>query len=443
MRSQSTFQVAPFVADVTPRLGDTLVFGLDADSTVAVIEHPLLAKGVVLRDAGGTYVLCALDWMTLGNDAYDLFRARIAQAAGTSPSHVVVHTVQQHTAPGVDINAQRLLDREKDAPRCTNPDFLEAATERVAAAVHGAEWRSVTHVGTSWAAVDRVASSRRIRQPDGTILARYSRANDPAHRMAPEGYIDGFLRTISFCDGEAPLVQMHYYATHPQSYYGDRRVTYDVPGLARERLEQDSGVFQIYFSGCAGDITMGKYNAGTPEDRAALADRLHDAMVRSVNSVSREPPPAERAPAPLQWRTAPVQFPLRSDPAFSEDTNRAVLRDAGASARARVKAALNLAFIERVQAGRPLELSCLALGGIRILHLPGEPFVEYQLWAQRAFPRWFVAVADLCDCAPLYLCTDEAYRDNGGYEQTMSFVDPSELLLKRKMEELITGRPTA
>ena len=71
MGSPSTFQVAPFVADVTPRLGDTLVFGLDADSTVAVIEHPLLAKGVVLRDAGGTYVLCALDWCTLGTDAYE------------------------------------------------------------------------------------------------------------------------------------------------------------------------------------------------------------------------------------------------------------------------------------------------------------------------------------------------------------------------------------
>src|SRR6266567_9142761 len=126
--SQISFQVAPFVADVTPRLGDPLVFGLDPDSAVAGIDHPLLAKGVVLRDAGGTYVLCALDWMCLGNDAYELFRARIARAAGTSSSHVVVHTVQQHTAPGVDINAQRLLDREKDAPRCTNPDFLEAAT---------------------------------------------------------------------------------------------------------------------------------------------------------------------------------------------------------------------------------------------------------------------------------------------------------------------------
>ena len=179
----------------------------------------MLAKGVVLRDAGGTYVLCALDWLGVGNDAYELFRTRIAQAAGTSPSHVVVHTVQQHTAPGMDINAQRLLDGEQDAPRCTNPEFLEAAIERVAAAVQGAEGRSVTHVGTSWAAVDRVASSRRIRQPDGTILARYSRANDPADRMAPEGYIDGFLRTISFCDGEAPVVQMHYYATHPQSNY--------------------------------------------------------------------------------------------------------------------------------------------------------------------------------------------------------------------------------
>src|SRR2546426_427413 len=186
MGSQSPFQVAPFVADVTPRLGDTLVFGLAADPTVAVIEHPLLAKGVVLRDAGGTYVLCALDWCALGNDAYDLFRDRIAQAAGTSPSHVAVHTVQQHTAPGVDINAQRLLDREKDAPRCTTPDSPEAAPGGAAAAVHAAKWRSVPPAGTGGAGVDRAAPPRRIRQPDGTLLARYSRANDPAHRMAPE-----------------------------------------------------------------------------------------------------------------------------------------------------------------------------------------------------------------------------------------------------------------
>src|SRR5262245_35862781 len=97
--SQSSFQVAPFVADVTPRLGDTLVFGLDAHPAAAGIDSPLLAKGVVLRDAGGTYVLCALDWLGVGNDAYDHMRARIAQTAGTSPSRVVVSTVQQHTAP--------------------------------------------------------------------------------------------------------------------------------------------------------------------------------------------------------------------------------------------------------------------------------------------------------------------------------------------------------
>jgi hypothetical protein len=54
-----------------------------------------------------------------------------------------------------------------------------------------------------------------------------------------------------------------------------------------------------------------------------------------------------------------------------------------------------------------------------------------------------LALSAACDSATLYLCTDEAYRDNGGYEQTMSFVDPSELLLQRKMQELITGKPTA
>ena len=71
------------------------------------------------------------------------------------------------------------------------------------------------------------------------------------------------LRTLSFWDGDTPLAALHYYATHPMSYYGDGRVSADFCGLARQKLQdEDPNVFQVYFNGCAGNVTAGKYNDG-------------------------------------------------------------------------------------------------------------------------------------------------------------------------------------
>ena len=88
---------------------------------VSTIEHPLLAKGIVLQDAGGTYVLCSLDLCLLSNRSHAHLRQRLAEAAGTAPLRVALHEVQQHTAPGIDLDVQRLLDAEKQARRPARP----------------------------------------------------------------------------------------------------------------------------------------------------------------------------------------------------------------------------------------------------------------------------------------------------------------------------------
>jgi hypothetical protein len=190
-------------------------------------------------------------------------------------------------------------------------------------------------------------------------------------------------------------------------------------------------VFQVYYTGCGGNVAMGKYNDGKPASRQLLADRVYDAMVRSVNNVKVDPVSS------LGWETTKVHFPPRSDRAFSEEANRKILRDPKAPANSRLQAAMNLACIERIKARRPFELSALAIGSSRILHLPGEPFVEYQFWAQLGRPEVFAAVAGYGDCAMWYVGTDKAYSDRGGYEQTWSFIDPSEQLLKEAMEKLL------
>lgn len=299
------------------------------------------------------------------------------------------------------------------------------------------EFRPFTHVGTNRVKVERVASSRRLRQADGSIIARMSATRESRLQQLPEGRIDPWLRTIAFYDGQTPVAFLHYYATHPQSFYNDGRVTYDVPGIARERLESETGVPQIYFTGCAGDIAMGKYNDGSVEARAELADRLHDAMVKSVAGVSLQPV------SRIGFSSNSVQFSARQDGEFAEAAVRQRVPDKEASNAARIKAASILAWIERSPSERAIRVSCLSIGPARLLNLPGEAFVDYQLWAQQVCPDDFVAVAAYGDCGMWYIPTDRAYNDKGGYEQTWAFAAPLEGPLKNALAELLDAPSAA
>jgi hypothetical protein len=81
----------------------------------------------------------------------------------------------------------------------------------------------------------------------------------------------------------------------------------------------------------------------------------------------------------------------------------------------------------------------LRLGRARILHLPGEPFVEYQLAAKAERPDLFLAVAGYGDYAPWYIGTAIAY-EQGGYETSppASNVGPeSEAILSGAIRKLL------
>jgi hypothetical protein len=71
--------------------------------------------------------------------------------------------------------------------------------------------------------------------------------------------------------------------------------------------------------------------------------------------------------------------------------------------------------LRRCEAGHKIEVSCLKIGRARILHMPGELFVEYQLAAKAKRPDLFVAMAAYGDYGPWYIGTARAY-DEGGYE---------------------------
>jgi hypothetical protein len=113
-----------------------------------------------------------------------------------------------------------------------------------------------------------------------------------------------------------------------------------------------------------------------------------------------------------------------------------VLESSKATKAARGNAAFQLAWLKRRD--RPIDLTCLDLGAALVLHLPGEPFIEYQLAAQQLRQDRFVCVAGYGDGGPGYIPTDKGYLE-GGYEPTVALAEPSEARLRQAMAKLLQG----
>jgi len=145
-------------------------------------------------------------------------------------------------------------------------------------------------------------------------------------------------------------------------------------------------------------------------NRRVLADRLADGMRRAWEETRREPLMASL----VGWSIEPVTLPLSGD--LMEEQLEAQLKEKDARFLA-TGGASRLAWARRCKAGHRLEVSCLRLGRARILHLPGELFVEYQLNAKAKRPDLFVAMAAYGDYGPWYIGTAVAY-EQGGYETT-------------------------
>ncbi len=422
----SGLRLAVFDVEATPPIGSHLAY----DPVTNSWDLGLRARGVVLLGAGAPIVLCAVDWIGIGNEGYDTFRQTLASAAGTEASRVAVHSLHQHDAPDCDFSAERIL---KDAGlEALNYDgtFARQTLQRLDTAIRLAVTRStpVTHLGLGVAKVERVASNRRIPGPDGKIRAvRYTACTDPALRAEPEGIIDPEISLVSFWSSNRPLAVLSYYATHPQSYYRTGIPNPDFPGVARfQRQLAVPGALHVHFNGAGGNIGAGKYNDGSPENRGILAGRLADGMRRAWEATQKEAITA----ADVSWNFEPVALPPGAH--LVEETLLTQLKGRSAAFFLSGGAA-KLAWLRRCQAGRKIDISCLGLGRARLLHLPGELFVEYQLAAKAERPDRFVAMAAYGDYGPGYIGTAEAYT-TGGYE-----TQPSSSHVAPEVEGVLMG----
>ncbi|QDT18846.1 hypothetical protein [Gimesia chilikensis] len=434
---EKTLKVATFAIDITPPIGHPLCYGHIAPAKKVV--DPLSARGMILLGGDQPIVLLALDWVGANNGAQDEWKKALAAAVGTSPDHCAVHCLHQHDAPGVDITAnQRLKENGLDGVMYQEAYLKDVMQRTIEAAQQSLKQaRPVTHVGTGKGKVKQFASNRRILGPDGKVkIVRFSSSRNLAAIKSPEGVIDPYVRLLSLWDGDQPLVVLSYYATHPQSYYGRGGISCDTVGLARGLHEKQlPGALQIHFDGAGGNIGAGKYNNGDPENRPLLAQRLADGMQAAWKSTEKTPVTAQD----VSWSVKPVLLPLRDT--LDEEKLTTILKNPKGRITDRIRAARDLDYLKRTQAGETIDITRLKIGPAQVVHMPGELFVEYQLAAQKMAPEDFVCMAAYGDQGPGYIGTTIAYAQ-GGYETgRVSRTAPEvEDVLMQTLRELVAGK---
>ncbi|GAB5440834.1 MAG: hypothetical protein Fues2KO_11830 [Fuerstiella sp.] len=425
-------RVATFDVDASPPIGSPMAY----DPTKEVTT-PLSARGIVLFSDQKPIVLCALDWLGVANEAHSEFRERLAQAAGTSVDRVCVHTLHQHDAPRCDFTTEAILAEFGHGKKYYDDRFARDVFMRTSEAVRNAVQKAmaVSELGLGEAEVQKVASNRRILGEDGKVkYTRFTACRDPKIRAMPVGTIDPMLKLITFraADGR-DLANLTFYATHPQSYYRTGQANPDFPGLARNAFQSAQKTNAIHFNGAGGNIGAGKWNDGSHENRQVLADRMLTGMQQAADARKFESVDS----TDLRWTSTSVTLPLGKHLVESDLTK--VLSSNDADGGSLKTAAKHLAWLRRTQAGHQIDIGCLAIGDARILFLPGELFVEYQLAAQQMAPDLFVAMAAYGEYGPGYIGTDIAYTQ-GGYESSerASRVSPGvEQVLMNAMEHVL------
>lgn len=428
VKAADTLKVCSFDVDATPPVGTALVY----DKMTNSWDQSLRAKGIILTGAGKPIVLCAIDWIGIANEGYDEFRKAMAEAAGTTPDRVALHALHQHDAPVCDFGAEQWLKKEGMNPLGFEGTFAREVIGRLKVAMTAAlkNAQPVTHIGLGKAEVYKVASNRRILGDDKKVIAsRTSATKDSTVRARPEGLIDPIVSLISFWNNNKPLAVLSYYATHPQSYYRTGVANPDIPGVARFfRQLSVPDALHLHFNGAGGNITVGKYNDGAKENRLLLAERLADGMLRAWQQTKKEKITA----ADVKWESLPVALPIKSSldnlgELLHRETSTFVANNASKQV-----------FMERTKQGKKVDISCLKIGNARMVHLPGECFIEYQLAAKAMRPDLFVTVAAYGDYAPGYIGTAEAYSE-GGYEtgQASAVTAEAEKVLLKAMNQLL------
>lgn len=404
--------------DVTPPIGTPAVYGIA--TFVTEIWDPLYATALVLKEGNEQTVIVGADLCQFLHQPYQDICAAIGQTLGISADRVVLNSSHTHSGPYFNTELQDLLDPY--GLKALDRAYARHAREQiVAAARDAAAALEPVRLSMGRGTVERVASNRRARLPDGRIIHRYGRPPEE-WRALPEGLIDPEVQIVRFDDLQGrPLGAVVNYACHPTAADGSLHpwVSADFVGFGLRSVEAAlGGAPCLFLQGTAGNIGTGKWVAATPrEDAEAMGQRFAAGILAALNT--RQPV----APQPLRVMQRHEILAIDPLPPLNELQRRleAAVRAFEAEppdndlAAGVVAAADTLIVARHLQEIQRAPITGIALGDLAIVCLPGEVFVEFGLAIKQRSPFHQTLVAAYTDTSLQYIPTTAAFSE-GEYE---------------------------
>ncbi|MBL8293081.1 MAG: hypothetical protein JNN08_14640, partial [Bryobacterales bacterium] len=143
-----------------------------------------------------------------------------------------------------------------------------------------------------------------------------------------------------------------------------------------------------------------KYTDGDLRHRPVLGQRLFAGMEAAWKVTQRSR--LEQVAA----RTVPLPVPPRNERGFTTEDFMREIAEPAIPFSTKALNAMGLSW-----GGRPLDVPVVDFGHGKLLLLPGETFVQFQLWAQALRPDQFVLAAGYGDGAAGYIPTVTATRE--------------------------------
>ncbi|MDD5599117.1 MAG: hypothetical protein PHV82_14315 [Victivallaceae bacterium] len=422
-----SIKLGTFKIDVTPEIGAPISYGINRK-----VDSSIFIRGVIIDDSEKRIVLVACDFIYIWGGAYGQIKELTAQAAGTVADNVFLHSIHQHDSVRIALELNEAYKRYRGM-EITPLAYYRKIREDLAKAVAqtSTELKPVKKLAAAERRIGGLASNRRLVGADGKVYAmRYSMCHDPELQRQPTGLIDPLLRSIGFIGADdKPLAILHFYASHPMTAYKRNMLSADVPGAALDYVTEQYGpdTFQMYFTGCGGNITFGKYSL---EDKAAslnmLGERLGRELLANCNRLDL------REPGEIVVKHSSFELPLK--PELNEKDLLKKLTET-VNPNEAILLSTRLEMVRNWEQWKNLVISRISIGDdIHLLSMPSETVVEYQLYAQSLIPEKFLACAAYANSSYGYIPTAAMYEE-GGYEPEYGAVTTA--VAEEKMKKAI------
>ena len=428
MQTTDTLRAGAAEVDITPALDIQIAGDIGRRRPVREIRERLYAKALALECGGVSCCILSLEVCFVTHKWVDEIRRRAAEQFGLDPLSILVHSVQNHSAPAIGNAA--VNDAYTGIPpdlwwlRSGDERYNEPAISGIVEAIGQAQGRLEPVTLRTGRTVDgRVAFNRRFVLRDGAAVA-HPWGKDAEQVLYVEGPTDPEVGVVLLQGAAGNTVAgLLHHTCHPVHGYPHHYISSDWPGAWASAMRGTFGkeAVALVINGCCGNVHHHNHlDPNHVNNHIRMGALLAESAGRALQSAASLPA------TPLAWRSEKVRIPLRELPDaelaaarqyVTEHPQPPMQMEGGLPSVqwdwVYAHATLDLAATRARQPYYDYEVQAIRIGDCAMVALTGEPFVEGQLEIKLRSPFGTTWVAHMSNGYVGYVPTREALRRGG------------------------------